>query len=383
MLIKLDVSEMKRALTHSVNPTASDVSVSPAYEFLHLKAENGRFFVSSTNGYLWSRVELLPSTIDGDGEIMIRAASLAQAFDGADTGEAEILLVPGESFANIRHGSYHVKLAIDTTFRFYEMDAEPSGVQSTIDGQKLAGLLGAVRGCVSKEEHQRMLHGVCLEQDHNGYVAMAADGRRIGIARARIPGVREPARVTMLADLAAQAIKMAPLGEIEMTLGKVRATFSADGVSIQGLLNGSDFPDISESAMVPAKGDPKEAMKNDGIWAAVGASRLAKAVKRVGAVVPAKAKIHPAVDLIISRNRLELMSRKNGQVAEDEIAITAYGTTKRIIRVDPAILLSCVSACGTDDVVLMMTANRPLGVIAVSDKKSKVDEVVFWIAPRE
>lgn len=190
----------------------------------------------------------VPATIMEPGSITVSARKLFDILKELDN-EAEVEATIDDVFMHIKSGRSKFRLATlpADDFPAIQEDADCTGV--SLEGNDLAGMIGATAFAMSSDETRKYLTGTLFELDQKGSLNLiATDGHRLGMTGTPLGKSVEPTQVIVPRKAVMEIRKLCEEvgGEVELCLGERQVRLTAGDHCLTSKLIDARFPNYED-----------------------------------------------------------------------------------------------------------------------------------------
>jgi len=319
MRLTIDKSELASAVSLAGNSVSVNDVGHRNFKYAKLSCQDHSFVVETSNGDLWTEIDLYLKEPQAPWRSMIPHAQLQGVISNLDDGAID--LMAEDDVLKLSQGGYNAQLQIRDATDFQsapsaipcqpysgEADSPGRGIPQKptwSPGRPLSVILKAVVSSVSTLPDRPYLTGVHLSVWGGKLTAVAANGGRIAIGTFPLGNSEESARKGALLPpaLASHIAKMADMDEVNLWFASRYVRAEAPGVAITGLLIDAIFPPWRRAI-------PDEFI---GSTVRVDRQRLIRALNRVNGVADKRSKTSLAVELSLRPGKLCLFAQRGGK----------------------------------------------------------------------
>jgi DNA polymerase III subunit beta len=326
------------------------------------------------------------STLPALGGILFRATGSTLSLTGTDqdvSGQLEVevaidepgsVLLPGRLLGDIAKSLTGGAVRIETdgtqatiscgstqfTLRTLPVDDFPSfetptGSAGSVAFSDFTSAVGQVARASSNDEVRPVLTGILVDIEGEVATLVATDSYRLAVRTLPWTGLSEPVRKVIPARSFSEAARMAPEGELTITLADTKAAFTSGSRTLVSRLIDGEFPNWKN--LIPA--DLPNRLT-------VGKDTFIEAVRRVGLLASAGAPVR--ITLTESAVTLTAGSQDLGEATEQIEA--KYEGEELTVAFNPGYLVDGVAAVQGSEVVLLVRDGLKPAVLRAPDDES-------------
>lgn len=320
----------------------------PVLYNVYLKAEGGKVFLTATNIDVTVRTSV-EANVSREGGTTLPARRLTSIIRELPATEIEIN-VDDKDVATIKAGSSRFKIIGISEEEFPALPSLDEGKTYTLDQGVFRRMIASTSYSASHEESRYVLNGVLLSFKEDKLTMVATDGRRMALYEEPVEFPDELAGEFIVPSLAVNELTktLGAEGKIKIVAGQNQISFAFDDIFIVSKLIEGTFPNFRQ--VIPSACEERVSIERE---------LLLTAIKRVSLVSDKS----NTVNLVFSKNHLELQASAQDIGEASETLAVKYGGKDIKISFNPEYLMDCLRALTSDEIALEISDDLSPGVV--------------------